>query len=64
MERALSVAVKTTAHLMQSVLAADFPACVKQADPPFYFSALKIALSDERTGKTFSHVVCFRHCFN
>lgn len=46
---ALSAAVRAAAHLMQSVLAADFPACVKRADPPFYFSALKIALSDQRT---------------
>jgi len=38
---------------MQSVLAADFPACVKQADPPLYFSALKIALSDKGTGSRF-----------
>lgn len=36
----------------------------KAADPPFYFSALKIALSDARAGEAFSRVVCFRRCFN
>lgn len=42
----------TPPHPMRWVLAADFPACVKESDPPFYFPALRIALSGESKRET------------
>lgn len=39
-------------HPMRWVPAADFPACVQESDPPFYFPALKIALSGESKRET------------
>lgn len=61
MESALPVAVRAAAHQMQSVPAADFPACVEQPHPPFDSSALKIALSYQRSRKMFSHGVGFKY---
>lgn len=46
-ERALPVAVRAAAHPMQSVPAADSPACVEQPHLPLDSPALKIALSDQ-----------------